>query len=122
MIRPSITAHPVWKFFVISETHWKDSILGVIGKQCQSLAELNTRAYLLFAATFALVCYAYLLLFPWLVFRSGVGLHEVLFRSQTLVWSHLLIWLAKTVSAKAQREDAMPSLAKRAENIGYTLA
>jgi len=94
MIRSSITAHSAWKIIAMSETEWKNSILRVIGTQCQSLAESHPRAYLLVAATFALVGYVYLLLFPWLIYRSGIGIYEILFKSQYLVWSHALIWLA----------------------------
>ena len=94
MTRSSITAHSAWKFIATPHTDWKNSILGVIGTQCQSLAESHPRIYLLVAATFALAGYVYLLLFPWLVFRSGIGIYEALFKGQTLVWSHVLIWLA----------------------------
>ena len=94
MIRSSITAHSAWKIIAMSETEWKNSILRVIGTQCQSLAESHPRAYLLVAATFALVGYVYLLLFPWLIYRSGFGIYETLFKSQVLIWSHAMIWLA----------------------------
>jgi hypothetical protein len=94
MIRSSVTAHSAWKIIAIPQTDWKKSILKVIGTQCQSLAVSHPRVYLLVAATFALAGYVYLLLFPWLVFRSGIGIYEALFNSQTLVWSHVLIWLA----------------------------
>lgn len=94
MMRSSITVHSALKFFPLPDTGWKKSILRVIGTQCQSLAESHPRIYLLLAVTFALVGYLYLLLFPWLVFRSGFGIYEGLFKSQILVWSHLLFWLA----------------------------
>jgi hypothetical protein len=94
MIRSSITAHSAWKIITMPETEWKNSILRAIGTQCQSLAESHPRVYLLVAATFALVGYVYLLLFPWLIYKSGFGIYEILFKSQDLVWSHALIWLA----------------------------
>jgi len=94
MIRSSITAHSAWKFIAMPDNEWKKSILRVIGTRCQSLAESHPRAYLLVAATIALVGYAYLLLFPWLVYRSGFGIYEILFKSQDLVWIHALGWLA----------------------------
>ena len=75
------------------DTEWKNSILRVIGTQCQSLAKSHPRAYLLVAATFALVGYVYLLWFPWLIYKSGFGIYAILFKSQDLVWSHALVWL-----------------------------
>ena len=94
MIRSSVTAHAAWKIIAMPEKDWRNSILRVIGTQCQSLATSHPRVYLLVAATFALVGYLYLLLFPWLIYRSGFGIYEILFKSQNLVWSHALIWLA----------------------------
>ena len=76
------------------ENKRKNSILRAIGTQCQSLSVSHPRVYLLVAATFALVGYVYLLLFPWLIYRSGTGIYEILFKSQGLVWSHALTWLA----------------------------
>ncbi len=73
MIRSSVTAHSAWKIIALPETEWKNSILRVIGTQCQSLAKSHPRVYLLVAATFALVGYFYLLLFPWLIYKSGGG-------------------------------------------------
>jgi hypothetical protein len=93
MIRSSVTAHSAWKIIALPETEWKNSILRVIGTQCQSLAKSHPRVYLLVAATFALVGYVYLLLFPWLIYKSGFGIYEILFKSQDLVWSYALIWL-----------------------------
>ena len=94
MMRSFVSVHSAWKFIATPHSHWKNSILRAIGTQCQSLAESHPRAYLLVATTFALAGYACLLFFPWLVFRSVIGIHEVLFKSQSLDWIHLLIWLA----------------------------
>ncbi|MEN8206631.1 MAG: hypothetical protein ABFS24_11530 [Pseudomonadota bacterium] len=93
-MRSSVTVHSALKFIPLSETGWKKSILRIIGTQCQSMAVSRPRVYLLLAVTFALIGYLYLLMFPWLVFRSSFGLYEGLFKSQILVWSHLLFWLA----------------------------
>lgn len=99
MMRSSVTVHSALKFIPLPEKGWEKSILRVIGTQCQSLAESLPRTYLLFAVTFALVGYLYLLLFPWLVFRSVFGIYEGLFKTQILVWSHLLFWLAVAVAS-----------------------
>ena len=99
MMRSSVTVHSALKFIPLPEKGWEKSILRVIGTQCQSLAESLPRIYLLLAVTFALVGYLYLLLFPWLVFRSVFGIYEGLFKSQILVWSHLLFWLTVAVAS-----------------------
>jgi hypothetical protein len=57
------------------------------------LAESAPRVYLLLASLFAIAGYAYLLLFPWLVLVSGLGIYDALFNSQAVIWSHALIWL-----------------------------
>ena len=77
----------------MSESGWKLLVLGRIGSQMKYLAESAPRVYLLLASLFAIAGYAYLLLFPWLVLVSGLGIYDALFNSQAVIWSHALIWL-----------------------------
>lgn len=93
-MRSFTTAHTNRKINAIPKMVWRQSILGKIGTQCQSLSELYPRAYRLGAATFAIIGFVYLLLFPCMVFISVYSLYAALLKSQTVVWSHVLIWLA----------------------------
>jgi hypothetical protein len=93
-MRPFTTTHTSWKSDAIPKMVWRQSILRLISTQCQSLSELHPRVYLLGAASFALIGFAYLLLFPCLIFISVNGLYDALLKSQTIIWSHVLIWLA----------------------------
>ena len=93
MMRSSITAHSVWKSIAIPRFAWRESILRILGTHFQSLSESHPRAYLLLAASFGLVGFVYLLLFPGLALISGHGLYEALLTNQTIAWGHALTWL-----------------------------
>lgn len=94
MMRAPVTALSVRKSLASPDTAWRRLILRMVGTGCQSLSQSLPRVYLLVAATFGLVGFAYLMLFPCLVLTSGYGLYEVLFTNQSIEWSHVLIWLA----------------------------
>jgi len=93
MMRSSAAADPAWKGTVIPVTAWRESAQEMIGGQCQYLSDAHPRIYLLFVIAFALAGYAGLLLFPWLVVTSGLGLYEQFVTSQYIGWSQVLFSL-----------------------------
>jgi hypothetical protein len=68
-------------------------ILWRVSRDCQSLSASCPRVYLLLAATCALAGYLYLLLFPWLVVASALGIYKAVNNGNSVVWDLVIIWL-----------------------------
>jgi hypothetical protein len=71
----------------------KESFLEGICEESRLLSDSRPRVYLLLVTVLALVGYAWLLLFPWLVFASAIGIYHALFAGETIAWTLLLSWL-----------------------------
>jgi hypothetical protein len=92
MVRSFTAAAPVWKGMAVPVLAWRGHVLGAFAELSRSLALSRPRLYLLVAAVLALAGYAWLLLFPWLVFRSGQGLYAAIAGSHGIAWTALLFW------------------------------
>jgi hypothetical protein len=99
MLRAFSISSPVWKNLSIPAGIGRESLLGMVCEQCQSLSDSRPRVYLLLATAFALAGYAWLLLFPWLVFASALGIYHAVFAGEGIAWALLLIWLVVGVLA-----------------------
>lgn len=90
MARISI-AHPIRNQFSSAAGNWKESTIGLIGKQFQLLASQYPRLYLVSVSCFASLGYAYFLLFPILVLISSYAVFKSLSGYQSLAIEQLLI-------------------------------
>jgi hypothetical protein len=90
MLRAFNVTNLAWKNLCIPG---KESFLEVIREECQLLSDSHPRAYLLLLTVLALVGYAWLLLFPWLVLASAMGIHHALFGGDAIAWMSLSSWL-----------------------------
>jgi len=80
----------------------RESLLRPIVMRLQSLADTRPRAYLLLAAGFVSIGYCCLLVFPWLVFAGGSGIHAAVSDSRAVAWIPVLLWsVVAAVSALA---------------------
>lgn len=78
---------------------WRRAVLAAVAAHSRSLALSHPRFYLLTAAAFALAGYAWLLLFPWLVIRSGQGVYAAIGSGLGVAWGGVLFWLATGAGA-----------------------
>jgi hypothetical protein len=90
MARISI-AHPFRNQFSSTAGNWKESTIGVIGKQFQLLASQYPELYLVSVYCIASMGYAFLLLFPVLVLISSYAVFKSLSSYQSLAIEQLLI-------------------------------
>jgi hypothetical protein len=80
----------------MSDRGWQYSILQVIGKRIEVLAELYPRPYVFLLSGFALLGYACLLLLPLLVVAGMAGIYQALAATPGVAWLPLLAWVLVT--------------------------
>ena len=71
----------------------------MVCEQSLSLSDSRPRVYLLLATAFALAGYAWLMLFPLLVFASVPGIYQAVFSAEGIAWALVLTWLVIGVLA-----------------------
>ncbi len=71
----------------------------LVCERCRSLADSRPRLYLLLLTVFALIGYAWLLLFPGLVFAGISGIYHALFAAEHIAGSRLVAWLVTAGAA-----------------------
>lgn len=82
----------------MSDHGWRHLILQNIGMRVEVFAELHPRPYLLLTTVFALLGYAFLLLFPLLTLAGIAGMYRALAAGPDVAWLSMLGWLLVTGS------------------------